>query len=176
MNTPDTDTKTLQAKDFVAEQIKPAKRPRQTYRRILVATDFSACSAAAFEQGLMMAKQNHAELVIAHCSEVPNTLCFMPAGCYGEWEKKCRAKAEKNMGALLEKARQENVKAHMLALEGIADHAIVDAAKRLRVDLIVIGTHDHRNGSRSVLGSVVAPMISRAPCAVLTVHSPAPTA
>ena len=80
------------------------------------------------------------------------------------------------MGALLEKAHKENVKAHLLALEGIADDAIPEAAKRLGVDLIVIGMPDHRKGSRLVLGSVVAPMIARAPCAVLTVHSPAPAA
>ena len=176
MNTPDTDPKALQEKDFGTEQITPAKCPGQIYRRILVATDFSACSTSAFERGLKLAKQNHAELLIAHSSAIPSTLCFMPADCYEEWEKKRRTQAEKSMGALLEKAHKENVKAHLLVLEGIADDAIPDAAKRLGVDLIVIGMHDHRKGWRLVLGSVVARMIARAPCAVLTVRSPAPTA
>jgi nucleotide-binding universal stress UspA family protein len=172
MNTPDKDLKSLREKDIGAGQITPAICPGQIYRRILVATDFSASSTAAFEQGLKSAKQNHAELLIAHSFALPNDLCFMPSDCYGEWEKKCRTEAEKNMGALLEKARQENVKAHMLALEGIADDAIVDAAKRLDVDLIVIGTHGHRKATRPFWGSVVAHIISHAPCAVLTVHSP----
>jgi nucleotide-binding universal stress UspA family protein len=116
-------------------------RPR-TWRRI-----FSACSNAAFEQGLKIAKQNHAELLIAHSSALPNTLCYLPSDCYAEWEKKRRAEAEKNSDALIGKARHENVKAHALALEGIADDAIEDAAKRLGVDLIVIGANALGAGS-----------------------------
>jgi nucleotide-binding universal stress UspA family protein len=176
MNTPDTNPNALQEKGFGTELITTAKRPGQVYTRILVATDFSACATAAFEQGLKIAKQNHAELLIAHSSVLPNDLCFMPSNAYWEWEKKSRAEAENNMSALLEKARQENVNAHILALEGIADDAIVETAKRLGVDLIVIGAHGYRKASRFFWGSVVAPMIVRAPCAVLTVHSPVPTA
>jgi nucleotide-binding universal stress UspA family protein len=172
MNTPQEDPKTLPEKDSGAEQITPEEGPGKIYRRILVATDFSAYATNAFEQGLKIAKQNHAELLIAHSFAWPNDLCFMPSDCYGQWEKKCRTEAEKNMGALLEKARKENVKTHMLALEGIADDAIVDVAKRLDVDLIVIATHGQQKASRFFWGSVVAHIISHAPCAVLTVHSP----
>jgi nucleotide-binding universal stress UspA family protein len=164
----DTAPNRLQKNNLESEQIIPAKSAGQIYRRILVGTDFSAASIPAFEQGLKLAKQNGAELLIAHAAVVPSTLSFMPPESYGEWELHCRAEAEENIGALKQRAHQQGVKAHKLLLEGLADDAIIAAAERLRVDLIVIGTHGRRGVSRFFMGSVAAHLVSRAPCAVLT--------
>jgi nucleotide-binding universal stress UspA family protein len=169
MNTPcDTAPNRLQENDLEAEQNIPAECPGQIYKRILVGTDFSAASKSAFEQGLKLAKQNGAELVIAHATTIPNALCFMPPDSYGEWELHSRAEAEENIAALIQKAHKEGVKAHKLLLQGLADDAIIEAAKRLGVDLVVVGTHGHRGVSRLFVGSVAAHVVSRAPCAVLT--------
>jgi nucleotide-binding universal stress UspA family protein len=149
-------------------QISPIERLDQVYRRILVGTDFSEASNPAFDQGLKLAKQNGAELLIAHVTLVPNTLCFMPPECYGEWESNYRAQAEKNIGSLIQRAHKEGVKAHKVLLQGLADDAIIEAAKRLRIDLIVIGTHGHQGLSRLFAGNVATHVVSRAPCAVLT--------
>ena len=157
--------------DLEAEQSIPAERSGQAYRRILVGTDFSATSTAAFDQGLKLAKQDGAELLIAHSTVVPSCLSFMPPESYGEWETHCRMEAERNVGALIGKARKEGVHAHMLLREGLADDAIIEVAERLGVDLIVIGTHGRRGVSRFFMGSVAGRLVSRAPCAVLTVRS-----
>jgi len=161
----------LQEKDLEIEQNTSAERLDQIYKRILVGTDFSAASESAFEQGLKLAKQNGAELVIAHATTIPSTLCFMPPESYGEWELHCRAEAEKNIAALIQKAHKEGVKAHKLLLQGLADDAIIEAAERLGVDLIIVGTHGHRGVSRLFMGSVAAHVVSRAPCAVLTARA-----
>lgn len=58
----------------------------------------------------------------------------------------------------------------MLILSGFPDNAILQAAKRLEVDLIVIGTHGRRTVPRFFLGSIAAAVVLRAPCAVLTVR------
>jgi len=92
----------------------------------------------------------------------------MPPESYGEWELCCRTEAEKSIGALIQKAREKGVNAHMLLLEGHADDAILDAAERLHVDLIVIGTHGRRGVLRLLMGSVATHVVSRARCAVLT--------
>jgi nucleotide-binding universal stress UspA family protein len=161
----------LQKSELESGQIIPPRRTVQIYRRVLVGTDFSPASDSAFEQGLKLAKQNHAELLIAHVSAIPSTLSFMPPEAYGEWEIHCRTEAEKNIGTLMAKAHSEGVKAHMLLLEGLADDAIIEAAERLKVDLIVIGTHGRRGVTRFFMGSVAAHVVSRAPCAVLTARS-----
>jgi nucleotide-binding universal stress UspA family protein len=158
--------------DRMTEQITPAEQPGQIFRRILVGTDFSSASFSAFEQGLKLAKQNKAELLVAHSAATPGWIGFMPTESFGEWEIYQKTEAEKNIGALILKARKEGVNAHMLLLTGPANDAIIDAAKRLGVDLIVIGTHGRRGVSRLLMGSVASCVVSRAPCAVLTARCP----
>src|ERR1700691_5900828 len=117
----DIASKGLQENDLGTKQTLPSEHTGQIYKRILVGTDFSAASNSAFEQGLKLAKQNGAELLIAHSSTEPSTLSFMPPECYGEWELHCREEAEKNTAALVQKAHKEGVKAHKLLLQGLAD-------------------------------------------------------
>jgi nucleotide-binding universal stress UspA family protein len=163
--------KSLQKNDVGTKKNILANRPGQIYRRILVGTDFSPASTAALDQGLELAKQNGAELLIAHANVPPSWIGSMPPEAYGEWEIHCRTEAEKNISALIQKAHEEGVKAHTLLLEGMADDAILEAAERLGVDLIVIGTHGRRGVSRFFMGSVAAQVVSRAGCAVLTARS-----
>jgi nucleotide-binding universal stress UspA family protein len=160
----------IRKSDLKMEPIPATKRPGQIYRRILFGTDFSAASIPAFEQALKLARQNGAELLIAHSNTVPACISFMPPESYGEWEIQCRKETEKQIGALMQEARHEKVKAHMLLLSGLADNAIVDAAKHLAVDLIVIGTHGRRGVSRFFMGNVAARVVARARCDVLTVR------
>jgi nucleotide-binding universal stress UspA family protein len=155
-----------------SEQISPTQGLCQIYRRILVGTDFSVISKLAIEQALKLATQNNAELLIAHCFTVPNCVQFAPHAAYASWEEQCRVEAKRKIGPIIEKARKEELKVHMLILSGLPDEAIMQAAKRLDVDLIVIGTHGRRIVPRLFLGSVAAAVVLRAPCAVLTVRSP----
>jgi nucleotide-binding universal stress UspA family protein len=157
--------------NWETEQNISVEHNSQIYRRILVATDFSEASNSAFEQGLKLAKQNGAELLIAHVSVVPSTLCFMPPECYGAWELHCRTETERNIGSLIQKAHKEGVKAHKMLLQGFADDAIIEAAERLGVDLIVVGAHVHRGASRLFAGNVAQHVASRAPCTVLSARS-----
>jgi nucleotide-binding universal stress UspA family protein len=160
----------LQKRDRKSEQITPPQRVMQVYQRILIGTDFSPASTPAFEQALKLAKQNGAELLIAHSCEIPN-VWFATGDSYDEWKKHCQKEAGKSIGALVQQAHQDGVKAHALTLTGLADTSIVEAAKRLDVDLIVIGTHGRRGISKILLGSVAVSLVSLAPCAVLTVRS-----
>jgi nucleotide-binding universal stress UspA family protein len=57
--------------------------------------------------------------------------------------------------------------------KGIPEDAIVQAAKREGVDLIVMGTHGRRGASRLLAGSVAARVVATASCPVLTVRAAA---
>jgi nucleotide-binding universal stress UspA family protein len=153
------------------QPVVPTQCPGQIYRRILAATDFTAASTPALKQALKLAKQNHSELLIAHSSTEPASLSFMTADSYDAWEKQCRTEAENNIATIINEARKDGVKAHMLALTGLADDAILQVAERLGVDLIVLGTHGRRGVSRFISGSVAAQVVARARCPVLTVRS-----
>lgn len=161
----------LQKSGLEAGQITAAERPDPVYKRILVGTDFSPASTSAFEHALELARQNNAELLVAHSEAIPSWVGFMPPDAYGEWEVQSRLESEKNVVMLVQKARRAGVNAHRLLLEGHADDALIEAAERLGVDLIVIGTHGRRGVSRFFMGSVAAHVVSRAPCTVLTARS-----
>jgi nucleotide-binding universal stress UspA family protein len=164
--------KPIRESDLKPEPVNPPQRPGRIYRRILVGTDFTSASTPAFEQGLKLAKQNGAELLITHSCTIPRSLGVMTTDSYGAWEKQCRSEAEECVGPLIQMARNEGVKAHILVLSGLADDAIVEAAQRLKVDLIVVGADKHRGVSRLFFRSIAAQVVARASCAVLTVCSP----
>jgi nucleotide-binding universal stress UspA family protein len=58
----------------------------------------------------------------------------------------------------------------VLIKAGDARDMIIQTAKELGVDLIVMGTHGRRGLSRALLGSVTEAVVRAAPCAVLTVR------
>jgi len=156
--------------------LSEASRPQctgQIYHRILLAMDFSPASACVFEHGLKIARENGAELLIVHADACPSTLSFMPSTSYDEWSTHCRADSKKQIEGFVGRAHQEGIRCHALALTGFPDDAIIHAAQKLKVDLIVIGTHGRKGVSRFFSGSVATRVNSHAPCSVLTVHLPA---
>ena len=55
-------------------------------------------------------------------------------------------------------------------VEGSAAQAILEAAERMKADLVVIGTHGRRGLGHLLLGSVAEKVVRRAPCPVLSVR------
>ncbi len=143
-----------------------------TFRRILVATDFSPASAPAFERALSLAKETHAELLVAHAYQeraLPQ-LGFATTASYEEWDREFRTHAAAQLEPLVARARGEGVAAEALLLPGFPDEAIVEAARARRADLIVVGTHGRRGAARLLLGSVAARVLATAAVPVLTVR------
>ena len=60
-----------------------------------------------------------------------------------------------------------------LLRKGIPEDAIVEAANREEVDLIVMGTHGRHGAARLFLGSVAERVVATASCSVLTVRGTA---
>jgi nucleotide-binding universal stress UspA family protein len=142
-------------------------------RRILLATDFSPASRAAFARAVDMAKANRAELLLAHVMSpiaMPVGEAYISADVYNTIEASTRAACQKQLKALLARARKAGARARTLLLEGIAHERIVRAASANRADLIVIGTHGRTGLARLFLGSVAARVLAIARCPVLTVR------
>jgi nucleotide-binding universal stress UspA family protein len=123
-------------------------------RRILHPSDFSRASSAAFGRAMEMAKANRAELLLLH---VLAPVAVIPAGgggisggyisptVYEQLETSNRAAAQKQLGALVAKARKAGVKVSSVLLDGMPANQIARAAKSRRADVIVIGTHGRSN-------------------------------
>ena len=133
-------------------------------RRIVHPTDFSLASRTALVWALRLAKQNRAELVVVHVLPPPTPIF--------EVEPAERLQAEAQLSALMRRIRWVKVKTRRLLLKGktsVAKH-IVESARILRADLIVMGTHGRTGIAKLFIGSAASRVIARAHCPVLVVH------
>ena len=143
------------------------------FKRIMVATDLTRASEPAVLEAALLAKENGADLFIAHVYRPPSiSQAQSEAGVvYEEWDRNIRTEVEGKLGVLVERVAKEGVKATALVLAGEPFEAIVHAAKLNDADLVVLGTHGRKGVARFFLGSVAARVISTAPCPVMTVRA-----
>ena len=142
-------------------------------RRVLHPTDFSRASSPAFARAVEMARSNRAELLLVHVV-VPTYLPigdgYISPNVYADMEASARAYAQKQLAALVAKARKAGVRAKGLLMDGPPYERIAQAARRKRADLVVIGTHGRTGFAKLFLGSVASRVLAIAPCPVLTVR------
>ena len=89
---------------------------------------------------------------------------------YEDLHKSARDYASKQLASLVAKARKAGVRAKAVLREGIAHEQIVRAARSLRADMIVVGTHGRTGLAKFFLGSVAGRVVSMAKCPVMTVR------
>jgi len=146
-----------------------------TYKRILVPVDGSQTSIAGLKEAVKLAKNLHAKLCLLHV--VDETIVFNAPEDGINLEpildeikrggKRLLRRAEKLASALGVKPDSESRES---AGERVAD-VIVERAKRLRSDLIVMGTHGRRGVSRMLMGSDAELVVRNAPAPVLLVRA-----
>jgi nucleotide-binding universal stress UspA family protein len=144
------------------------------YRKILVAVDGSAASAKGLREAIRLAKSENARLFILHVVDefqafVP--LDAMPAGVdllpmLKEGGQKVLDRAKRVADA----ARVKSTPLLREMLSGPAAGPIVREARKLRADLIVLGTHGRRGVRRMVLGSDAEQVVRLASVPVLLVR------
>jgi nucleotide-binding universal stress UspA family protein len=147
----------------------------RVFRQILHATDFSSASRPALAKAIALARQNRATLRVVHALPplvlpAGGDFAFVPAGTYDAIDQRARQQAQKQLAALVGRARKAGVRATALLLDGAPHEQVAHAARRTRADLIVIGTHGRTGISKILLGSVAERLVRVAPCPVLTVR------
>jgi universal stress protein A len=142
-------------------------------KRILAPTDFSTHSEQAVRFACGLAERLGAELHLVNVlSEIipagpdPLLMPVMPPQFYQENEDRAR----ETLRSLL-KPTWGKPKSLVTAVRwGSPVEAIVDYAKELEIDLIVIATHGRTGLSHVLLGSVAERIVREAPCPVLTLR------
>jgi len=140
------------------------------FRTILLATDFSEPSEAAYLLAYNLARLHLARLVAAHVVQTP-VLADVGGDPTPETESWLREVREKLHD--LRPAYPTIAVEHRL-LEGEPAEQIVRLANELNCDLIVLGTHARSGLPRLVLGSVAEEVLRSAPCPVLIVKASRP--
>ena len=137
--------------------------------KILVPTDFSSASEKAFSYALRFAQELGSQIALLHVLEPAAVSAFesLPPVCTEE----LKANAEENLRALVNSARAASVnRIGSTMRSGIAAHQIVEVAKELDVDLVVIATHGFTGWKHFAIGSTAERVARAAPCPVLVVR------
>jgi nucleotide-binding universal stress UspA family protein len=143
-------------------------------RKILVPVDFSEFSAKALDYALAFADQFSARVVLLHVVEpavYPESYLVVPPA-FDEMNGNLVKAAEERLARLTLDRIGNRVSAESLVRLGRAYAEIVDTAKRLDVDLIIMGTHGYTGLKHVLLGSTAERVVRHAPCPVLTVREP----
>jgi nucleotide-binding universal stress UspA family protein len=145
------------------------------FRRVLHPSDFSSASRPAFRKAVDLAKSLRGDLVIVHVLPsvvVPVMMAegYLPAATLDDLQRTARTVAQRHLKRLVAQAKKAGVHVSSRLVEGEPiDARIVQTAKAVHADMIVIGTHGRTGIRRFLLGSVAARVVAAASCSVLTV-------
>ncbi len=139
----------------------------ENYKHILLAVELSPESDAhVIKKALDLATLFHSQLLIVHAIE---HYPYVYGGAVTiDFENDMRA-AAKVMVADIQKKFPKTITTESVIEVGSAKHVIVDAAKKHKVDLIVVGSHG-KHGVRLLLGSTANAVVHAAHCDVLAVR------
>lgn len=151
-------------------QQRTAGRP-VAIRSILVPTDFSRFSEKALDYAAAFARQCGARITLVHVIEpiaTPDFAVSFPIALQTE-------KAQEFCKGVLDQIGQKHDLTELLEGKlicfGRPFSKIVEAARTLKTDLIVIATHGYTGLKRTFLGSTAEAVVRHAPCPVLVVRS-----
>lgn len=143
------------------------------YQTIVVAVDFSPHSQRALMRGVMMARHCGARLHLLHVVEAPTYPVLEDVavtGLPGMWDVEVTQALMDTAQRRLEQmvADLDGVEVQVDVLVGVAKLDIVEHARQVGADLIVLGRHGE-GFLESLIGSVTDSVLHHANCDVLAV-------
>lgn len=140
----------------------------KNYKHVLFATDFAPETKMVAERAKQIAQLHQAKLSLIHVAEYLYSYSYMSA-VISDTEIKQQLMSETK--TQLTKLGQELgvTPADQYALVGTPKTEIIQKAKALQADLIIVGSHG-RHGLSLLLGSTSNAILHHAPCDVLCVR------
>ncbi|MCS6896735.1 MAG: universal stress protein [Nitrospira sp.] len=143
---------------------------RPAIKKLLIPFDFSDCSLDALEYGVVMAGPVQAAVMLLHVLEPVSygldfTLVHSDA-------KQRREAIEKRLADIASAVNTAGVPCEYSVRGGLPNDSILEAAKTLSADMVVMGTHGRRGLSHALYGSVAEAVLRKSRCPVLMVRSP----
>jgi universal stress protein A len=139
-------------------------------KKILVPSDFSPASDNAFNYALHFGQHFGAQLYLIHILEPvlsPQFAGLPEAPMVSEKEV---ATGKKKLRAWADSAGAAGMAAKLVLRNGWPAHEIVEAAKDLDVDLVILATQGHTGWKHFCIGSTAERVVRAAPCPVLVVR------
>lgn len=140
-----------------------------TFRCILVPTDFSEASNRATELAVSLAQKLGADLVLAHFWGIPAYPYLTEGYPAADFTASMSRAAEGQMVKALAKVQSTLPVARSVCRMGMPWEEIMKAIDEEGADAIVMGTHARHGLNRLLLGSVAEKVVRSSPIPVLTV-------
>lgn len=139
-----------------------------SFDRLLVATDLSAASQAAFRTGLDTCAAVGASLVVLHVFEYAESAPPETGGLMLELQA-MRERASDALAEMRQQAERAGVACETILENGVAPSLILDVIAERSIDLAILGTNALHGFERLVFGSTAEAVLRKSPCPVLTV-------
>ena len=145
------------------------------YKRILVPLDGSPLAEAALDHARQLALCHNSEIVLLRVVISPYTIVAPDLVLAGQGvdQELLQQEAEQYLQTQANKLAAQGIAIHLVACQGPVAEAILDHARSLAVDVIVMSTHGRGGVSRWVYGSVADRVLQAAPCPVLLIRASA---
>jgi nucleotide-binding universal stress UspA family protein len=144
------------------------------YQRILVPVDGSATSRRGLKEAIVLAKAVKGRIIVLHVVEAAPLIAAPEAAAYmPDLIDDLRASGQKVAKAAKTQVDKSGVPSEVVVVETAGKaiyQVIVDQAKRLRANIIVIGTHGRRGIARVVMGSDAEGVVREAKLPVMLVR------
>lgn len=159
---------------IVRKGIKPVlmvkNKPTNSYQSVVSAVDFSPCSRAAMRMAMELVPK--AAFCAVHAYSIPDDC--IDAFVYVHTQKVTDEAQRKMMDAFLKTERSHFVREHHgeekklsgVLVKGVVYESILEKAKKVKANLITIGTHS-RADFIPKLGGIAGEILSAPPCDVL---------
>lgn len=146
------------------------------FKRVVACVDFSETSLRVVEEAIRVAKMDGAILDIVHVFEPPwkqlHYFAPMPENS-PEFQAGYRAFITSKLREFCKPLEGEMAGLtceFKLDEQHSSGRGIIDFAKRIKADLIVMGTHGRSNLREIILGSTAERVLRKCPCSMLTVR------
>lgn len=144
---------------------------------ILVATDFSECSGAAFQAARKLAQTYQAKIILVHVIslrkvEILSDFMNMDQDAL---VPKLKQRAEAHLSEFLTRHSAEGVSLESMVVVGLPFQEIAVLARDLAADLIIVGGYGHAGRGpveEIFFGSTAEKVVRLLPCPVLVVPGP----
>ena len=137
-------------------------------KQILAAIDFSEATLPILDRAAELAEAFDATLTLVHVAAPDPDFVGYAAGPDSVRDARARElrKEHRTLQAYAEDLRQRGIRATALLVQGPTVAMLLDEARSLRADVIVVGSRGHGSVQRLLLGSVSRGVLGGALCPV----------
>lgn len=147
---------------------KPCDKCAGEYKSVLVPFDGSEFSKNALNRACQLSKIDSAEITVMYV--IPRYEEMVEFFMTASIRSSLFQEGERIVSGAVSLSSTHGITVNKEIVEGNPAEKILESAKKMKNDLIVMGSHGHRGISKAIIGSTAEEVIIHAPCPILVVR------